>query len=694
MRVHATDRIRNVALVGHGQSGKTSLAEAMLYAARVTDRLGSVDAGNTVSDADPEEVARKISISLALLPLEWGEYKVNLLDCPGYADFAGEVACALRAADAALVVVDASSGVGVQTERHAAAAKDRGLARMIVITKLDKEHTDFARTLAEVEKELGCRAVAVTVPIGEQAGLRGVVDLVKGTAWLASDGKETEGPVPEDMAGVVEEYRRRLIEAAAESDDRLMEKYFEEDTLAPEEIARGLRAATISGAVTPAAVAVGPRMLGIHALLDSVVANLPAPHEMPPASGVDPRTGQTVSRKCDPQEPLSAVVFKTTTDPYAGRLSYFRVYSGTLHSDSQVYNATRGERERVGSLLVPVGRKHEGVPQVTAGDMGLVAKLHNTLTGDTLCDEGNQVQLPGIELPRAVFAVAIRAKSRADEDKVGSALGRLAEEDPTIRFSLNPETKETVLEGLGDLQLEVVVSRLQRKFGVEVETGAPKVAYRETIKAPIRVQGKHKKQTGGRGQYGDVWVQVEPLPRGAGFEFVDAVKGGAVPRNFIPAVEKGLREACEHGVLAGYPVVDIRCTLDDGSSHPVDSSDLAFKIAGSLALQKALEEAGSILLEPIAEVEVVVPAEQMGDVIGMLNAKRGSILGMEPKGSMQVVRALVPIAEMAQYASELRSLTGGRGTYTMQFSHYQEVPPHLAQGIIEAARREREQAKS
>ncbi len=681
-------------LVGHGQSGKTSLAEAMLYAAKVTERLGSVDAGNTASDADPEEVARQISISLALLPFEWGEHKINLLDTPGYADFAGEVGCGMRVADGVVVVVDAASGVGVQTERYSTAAAERGLPRLIVITKLDKEHTDFARVLGEVQKELGCNPVAVSIPLGEQTGLRGVVDLVKGVAYRAEDGKETQIPIPEEAAGVVEEYRRKLIEAAAESDDKLMEKYFEKDTLTPEEIARGLRAATLAGRVAPTAAAAGPRMVGAHALLDCIVGNLPGPNKAPAATGTKPRGGEQVTRACDPQAPMSALVFKTTADPYAGRLSYFRVYSGALHSDSAVYNATRSERERVGPLLSPVGRKNEGVPQVAAGDVGLVAKLHTTLTGDTLCDEANPIVLPGMELPRPVFSVAISAKSRADEDKVSAALVRLSEEDPTIRFSLNPDTKETLLEGLGDLHLEIVVARLQRKFGVEVQTGVPKIAYRETIRGGVRVQGRHKKQTGGRGQFGDVWVKVEPLPRNAGFEFVDGVRGGSVPRNFIPAVEKGLREASDHGILAGYPVIDIRCTLDDGSSHPVDSSDMAFKIAGSLALHRALEEAGSILLEPVAEVEVVVPAEHMGDVIGMLNSKRGSILGMEPKSSMQVVKALVPISEMASYASELRSLTGGRGSYSMQLSHYQEVPPHLAQGIVEAAKREKEQSRS
>jgi elongation factor G len=694
MRVHSSDRLRNVALVGHGQSGKTSLAEAMLYAAGVTERLGMVEAGTTVSDSDPEEVARKISISLALLPLEWGECKLNVLDSPGYADFMGEVACALRAADGVMVVVDAANGVGVQTERYAAMAAERGLARMAAITKLDKEHTDFARTLAEIRERLGCNAVAVTLPIGGETALRGVVDLVKGIAYLAGDGKESEAPIPEEMGDLVAEHRAKLMEAAAEADDGLMEKYIEEEELSPEEIVRGLRAATVAGKVVPTVVACGTRMLGVRVLLDTIVADLPGPLDSGPVSGKNPRTGEPMTRPQDPQAPLSALIFKTTTDPYAGRLSCFRVYSGTVHSDSSVYNATRGERERIGPLLVSVGKRSEGVPSVAAGDMGLVAKLHGSLTGETLCDESNPVALPEIAFPRAVFSVAVKARSRADEDKVGTALSRLEEEDPTMRFSLNPDTKETILEGMGDLHLEVVVARLQRKFGVEVQTGAPKIPYRETIRQSVRVQGRHKKQTGGRGQFGDVWVRVEPLPRGTGFEFVDGVRGASVPRNFIPAVEKGLREASGRGVLAGYPVIDIRCTLDDGSSHSVDSSDMAFKIAGSIALQRALEEGGSTLLEPIVGVEVVVPAEHMGDVIGGLNSKRGSILGMEPRGNVQVVRALAPLAEMATYASELRSLTGGRGSYSMQFSHYQEVPAHLAPGIIAAAKQQREQQAS
>jgi elongation factor G len=470
-----------------------------------------------------------------------------------------------------------------------------------------------------------------------------------------------------------------------------MMKYLDGEPLTAEEIVQGLRAATVAGKIVPVVALSGEKALGVKALFDVVTGNMPAPSEGPAAKGTNPKNQQEETRAAKPDAPLSALVFKTTADPYAGRLTYFRVYSGTLHSDSQVYNSTKTERERIGTLFCPVGKKQEGVAAVAAGDIGLVAKLHATVTGDTLCDEATPIVLPAIEFPIPVFSLAISAKSRADEDKVGAALARLSEEDPTIKFAMNADTKESVLSGLGDLHLDVTVSRMHRKFGVEVQTGAPKIPYRETIRGKSRVQGRHKKQTGGRGQFGDAWVRFEPLPRGGGFEFVDEVKGGSVPRNFIPAVEKGIREAIDKGPLAGYPLVDFRAILDDGSSHPVDSSDMAFKMAGQLALQKGIEEAGAMLLEPVVEVDVTMPAEQMGDVIGVLNSKRASISGMEPKGSSQLVRAQVPLAEMANFASELRSITAGRGGYSMQFSHYQELPAHLAQGVIAAAKQEKEQ---
>ena len=692
MKVYKTDLLRNVALIGHGQSGKTSLTEVALSYAGLTDRLGSVEEGTTVSDSDPEEISRKTSISLAFLPFEWEGRKINLLDTPGYADFGGEVSAALRVADGAVLVVDAAAGVEVQTERYFEAATQKGLPRLIAISKLDRENTDFARALSGVRKSLRCNAVAVSIPVGSEAKLSGVIDLVKGVCYTASQGKESEGPIPEDMAALVDEYRDKLIEAAAEANDELMEKYLEEETLSPKEIVQGLRAATLAGKVVPTLAVSGSKTVGIRSLLNTVVADLPAPNEMGPVKGTNPSTGEEQELPVDPDASLGALVFKTTADPYAGRLTCFRVYSGTIHSDAQAYNSSRGERERVGTLLCPVGRKQEAVSVVPAGDIGLVAKLHATVTGDTLCDESDPITLTGIDFPVPVFSLAISAKSRSDEDKVGSALARLSEEDPTIQFAMNPDTNESILSGVGDLHLEVTVSRLQRKFGVEVQTGAPKIPYRETVRGSARVRGRFKRQTGGRGQFGDVWVRLEPRERGAGFEFVDAVKGGSVPRNFIPAVEKGIREAMTKGVLAGYPMTDMRASLDDGSSHPVDSSDMAFKIAGSIALKKAAEEAGVILLEPVVEVDVTTPGDGMGDVIGVLNSKRASILGMEPRGTAQVVRATVPLAEMVNFASELRSITGGRGAYSMQFAHYQEVPAHLAPAIVESTKKDKEES--
>ncbi len=690
MKVYKTDLLRNLALIGHGQSGKTSISEVALSYAGLTDRLGSIEEGTTVSDSDPEEISRTTSISLTILPFEWEGCKVNLLDTPGYADFGGEVAAALRVADGAVLVVDAAAGVEVQTERYSEDATEKGLPRLIAVNKLDRENTDFARTLAEVRQSLRCNAVAISIPVGSEANLRGVVDLVKGVCYTASEGKESEGPIPDDMAATVDEYRDKLVEAAVEADDELMEKYLEEETLSPKEIVQGLRAATLAGKVVPTLALSASKMLGIRSLLNTIVADLPAPNEMGPVKGTNPRTGEEQERSVDPDASLSALVFKTIADPHAGRLTCFRVYSGTIHSDTQTYNANRDERERLGTLLCPVGRKQEAVSVVPAGDIGLVAKLHATVTGDTLCDESDPITLPGIDFPLPVFSLAISAKSRSDEDKVGGALARLSEEDPTIRFAMNPDTKESILSGVGDLHLEVTVSRLQQKFGVEVQTAVPKIPYKETVRGSARVQGRFKRQTGGRGQFGDVWVRLEPRGRGEGFEFVDAVKGGSVPRNFIPAVEKGIREAMVKGALAGYPMTDFRATLDDGSSHPVDSSDMAFKIAGSIAWQKAAEEAGVILLEPIVEVDVSIHGDQMGDVISVLNTKRASILGMEPRGGSQVVRATAPLAEMANFASELRSITGGRGAYTMQFSHYQEVPAHLAPAIVEATKKEKE----
>jgi len=693
MKRHPTEQIRNVALIGHGGAGKTSLAEAMLFQAQVIDRLGAVEAGTTVSDADPDEIERKVSISAALLPHEWGEHKINLLDTPGYADFMGEVVGALRVSDGALVVVDAVSGVEVQTERYAQMARAAEIPCVAVVTKMGKEHADFEQAVEQIGRMAGVQAVALQLPIGSEADFKGLVDVLTGQALTYSDGQASRGDPPAEMADRLEAARESVMEAAAEADDELTEKYLEEGALSADEIRSGLRRSVLAGKVVPVLCADALARIGVDAVADAAAALLPSPAERPEVKGTNPKSDAEETRPPSPDAPLAALVFKTEADPFAGKLSFFRVHSGTAHSDSNVFNATRDSKERIGQVLVPRGKQQEAVAQVPAGDMGVVAKLHDTVTGDTLCDEAKPIVLPAPELPEPVLSVAVTAKTKGDEDKIGPALNRLAEEDATMRVSVDSQTRETLLAGMGDLHLEVIIDRLKRKFNVEVERGTPKVPYKETVRRTAKAQGRYKKQTGGRGQYGDVWIELEPRARGEGYEFVDKIVGGVVPRNYIPAVEKGIREAMERGVVAGYPMVDVRTTLYDGSYHSVDSSDMAFKIAGSMALQAAVADAGAVLLEPIMEVEVTVPDAQMGDVIGQINAKRGRILGMEPAASGQLVRAQVPLAEMFQYATELRSMTGGRGSYTMRFSNYEEVPDHIAQGIIAEAKRRREEGE-
>jgi len=692
MKRHAIEHIRNFAVIGHGGSGKTSLAEAMLFGAGVSDRLGTIEAGNTVGDSDPDEVERSISINAALLPHEWRDHRLNLLDTPGYADFVGEVISCLRVADGAIVVLDAAAGVEVQTERYWELAAQQGIIPIIVVNKMDKEGADFASAVAAARDRLDCNAVPTHVPIGSAQGFRGAVDLISEQAVVYSDGKGSREQPPAEMADEIAAAREQLMEAAAEADDELTEKYLEQGSLTPEEMRAGLRAATLAGRVVPVIPAAATSNIAVDLAAEVVIAYLPSPAETPPPTATAADGEQQVELGADPEQPLAALVFKTMADPYAGRLTAFRVYSGAMHSDSNVYNASRRRRERVGQIFVPRGKQQQAVPAVGAGDIGVVAKLQETLTGDTLCDEQRQVSLPAFDFPEPVLAVAIQPKTKGDEDKVGAALDRLREEDTTIGVSVERDTRETLLSGMGDLHLEVIVGRLRRKFGVEVETGTPRVAYKETITKTVEVEGRHKRQTGGRGQYGDVRLRLEPLEPGAGFEFVDKISGGVVPKNYIPAVEKGIVEAMQRGVQAGYPLVDLRATLYDGSYHNVDSSDMAFKIAGSMALQKGAAEAEPRLLEPIMNVEVAVPDQYMGDIIGHLNGKRGRIQGMEPgPAGMQMVMAQVPLAELFAYATELRSMTQGRASYTMKPSHYEGVPAHIAQRIVEDAKQRKEE---
>ena len=690
MRTYPVDRIRNVAVVGHGGVGKTTLVEALLFAAGAVERMGRVDDGTTTTDFDPEEVRRKMTINTATAPVEWQDHKVNLLDTPGYPDFVGEAYAALRVADAAVFVVDALSGVQVQTEKLWKVAQSRGLPRFVFVNRLDRENADFARAVEALAGRFGAHTVPLAFPIGREAKVEGVVDLVSMRAYRTDGGAPRELDLPEDVREEASRWRDKLVEEAAEGDDALVEKYLETGELTPEEVLQGLRAGVRSSRVVPVLCGVATAATGVRLLLDALVQLAPSPADREPERTTD---GQTLP--CDPAGPLAALVFKTMADPYVGRLSYFRVYSGTLRSDSQVYNANKERTERVGQLYVLRGKHQIPVAEVAAGDLGAVAKLGETQTNDTLCGKDRPLRLRPIEFPRPAIAMTVEPKSKQDEDKLGQALARLAEEDPTLHVEHDPESKKTILSGLGESHLEIVADRLRRKFHVDVQLGQPHVPYRETVRRKATAEGRYVKQTGGRGQYGVCTIEIEPLPRGAGYEFVDKIFGGAIPQQFRPSVDKGVRKAMEEGVLAGYPVVDVRVTLVDGKTHPVDSSDIAFQIAGSLAFKKAAEQAGVVLLEPIMTVAVTVPDDLVGDVIGDLNGKRGRIQGMEPNGDgTTTVRALVPMAEMLRYASDLRSITGGRGSFEMAFSHYEEAPAPVAQKVVEEAARQREAAQA
>ena len=692
MKRYPADRIRNVAVAGHGGTGKTSLVEAMLFAAKAVDRHGRVEDGTTTTDFDAEEIRRKITVNAALAPLEWQETKLNLIDTPGYPDFIGEVVGALRAVESVLVAVDATAGVEVQTDKVWSLADRERLSRVVVVSRLDREHAAFPRVVEGVAERFGRGAIPVQWPIGAAGSFNGVIDLVTMTA-LTPSGSVTLDTLPSDVTAAAQAARDRLAEAVAETDDRLTETYLEEGELAPEALVAGLQAGIQAGTLLPILCVAAPRGIGIPALLDALIRWLP-PSSRRKALGARAKGGETeLTAAADGV--LAAQVFKTMADPYVGKLSYFRVFSGTFKSDSQVWNANKGRAERVGQLFWLRGKHQEPSSEIGAGDIGAVAKLAETGTGDTLTDKDRAVTLPPIEFPKPAMAMAVEPKSKVDEDKLSTALARLMEEDHTLRVQRASEMKQTVISGMGEPHLEIVADRLKRKFGVDVTLSVPRVPYRETVRAHARVQGRYKRQTGGRGQYGDCWIELDPRGRTEGYEFVDKIHGGAIPRNFIPSIEKGITEAMEEGMVAGYPVIDVRVTLVDGSYHEVDSSDMAFKIAGSMAFKKAMQEAKPVLLEPIASVAVQVPDDQMGDIIGDLNSKRARIQGMEPGGDgTSVVRAQVPMAEMLRYASDLRSITGGRGTFEMEFSHYDEVPAHIADRVIAEAKKQKEAVES
>ena len=685
MKDYPAEKIRNVALVGHSGTGKTSLAEGLMFAAGATNRLGRIEDHSTISDWDPDEQKRGFSLNLSILPLEWDGYKINLLDTPGYMDFMGEVKCGLRAADTALIVLDASSGVQVGTEFAWRFADELGLPRAILVNRMDRDNADFSGTLEQIQSHWGNKCLALQLPIGAQQGFQGVVDLLTMKAYIGDKGEE--GDIPAEIASQADQLREKLIESAAESDDALIAKYLEGEELTAEELAKGVRDGIAAGNLVPILTGSATKVIGARRLLDSIASLFPSPVDRPVS--VDGK-----DLVADPAKPLAALVFKTTADPYVGRLSYFRVLSGTFKSDSHVWNANRNADERIGAVYHIVGKAQEQASQITAGDIGAVAKLADTHTGDTLCARDNAVTLEPISFPQPSFSAAITPKTKADLDKMGTALHRIVEEDPSLRLERSADTGEMILSGLGDSHVEVALEKIHRKFGVDLDMHMPKVPYRETVKATAQAEYTHKKQTGGHGQFARVALEVETLPRGTGFEFINKTVGGVVPKQYIGSVEKGVTEALSDGILAHYPIVDMRVTLYDGKEHPVDSSDIAFKLAAAQAMKKGAQDAQPCLLEPIMNMQITVPEANTGDIISDLNGKRARVLGMTPSGTMTMIDAQAPLAEVQRYAADMRSMTQGRGFFTMSLSHYEEVPAHLAQKVIDNANKEREAARA
>jgi elongation factor G len=681
-----TGNIRNVALIAHSGAGKTSLVEAMLFSSGMTDRLGNVQDGTTVTDFEPEEIDRKITITSSLAFCNWNKCRINLIDTPGFINFIEDTKGCLRVVDGAVILVSAISGVKAETEKVWKYACEYEVPRIVFINKMDKDTANFERALDEIQKSFETEPIPLQIPIGAGDSFSGIIDLVAMKAFTLSGNKMTEGEIPADLGDEAMSYRKKLIEKIAESDDALLEKYLEGNELTQEEILSGIKEGSLSRKYIPVSCGAATKNIGTTNLMDTILLCLPSPVEMAtiaPIRGKNPKDNSEILRKPSDSEPLSAYVFKTIADPYAGKLSLFRVYSGTLKADSSTYNSTADAKERIGQVFYLQGKKHVPVQVVGTGEIAVVAKLKETNTGDTFCDEAKPIVLEKVAFANPIISYAIAPKSKGDEEKVSVALHKVLEEDPTLRFSRDEEAKEMLISGMGQVHIEVMLERLKRRFGVEIEMKTPKIPYRETIRGSATVQGRYKKQSGGKGQYGDCHISIEPLPRGAGFEFVDKIVGGAIPRQYIPAVEKGIIEAMHDGVVAGYQTVDLRVTLFDGSYHTVDSSEMAFKIAGSMAIKKAVQEAKPVLLEPIMKTEITIPEESLGAIIGDLNSKRGKVQGVEPQaGGNQKINALVPMSEMLTYANQLHSLTSGRGLYSMEFSHYEEVPAHLAQKII------------
>ena len=680
-----TSKIRNLGIVAHGGAGKTSLSEAILFDTGMIDRLGRVDDGTSTMDFEPEEIKRKISITSALDHCEWQGHSIHIVDTPGYGNFIADTRACMRTLDCAVVILSAISGVKAQTEDIWSWANDFEIPRIAFVNKLDRERASFLRAIDDMEKMLGARGVAIQLPIGIEAAFEGVIDLITMKAcFYAKDGsgKFSEGAIPPEYAEEAARLREQMVETVAEAYDALTEKYLENGDLTVDEIIDGLRVGTMRNTFTPVLCGAATANIGVAHLLDAVCAYLPSPLDRTKAAGLHPKTEEIIERAPDEKEPFSALVFKTTSDPYTGKITIFRVYSGVLNSDSTIFNSTKGVEERIGQIYELEGKKQHPIKQAVAGDIVAVAKLKETVTGDTLCDPNKPIVFEPAKQLLPVISYAIEPKTKADEDKIHNALHRMIEEEPTLESHRDTQTKEFIISGMGQVHLEVIVEKMKRKFGVEVLLKTPKVPYFETIRGAAKVQGKYKKQSGGRGQYGDCWIEMSPNARGEGYVFEDKVVGGVIPRQYIPAVDKGIQDASIEGFLAGYPVVDFRVALYDGSFHTVDSSEMAFKVAGSMAFKKAMELCKPVLLEPIVNMKITVPDDNMGDVIGDLNSRRGKVVGVEPKANSQIIRAIVPMSEVLAYSNDLKSMTSDRGMFSTEFSHYEEVPSHLSQKIV------------
>lgn len=682
--------LRNVALVGHGGAGKTSLAEALLFNSGVVNRLGKVDEGNSVMDFEPEEIRRNVSISTAFHQYPWKKHTVNVIDTPGDANFFADTRSCLQGTDGAIVVIEAIEGLKVQTEQAWEISDQLGIPRFVFVNKMNRERADFFKTFSDISESFETKPLILHIPIGTENDFKGVVDLISQKAYVYDeDGTATATDIPSDLQETVDTHREKLMEDIAEADDSLLEKYLEGEPLTDEELAKGLRTGTLNGTFVPVLCGAATANIAIDLVMDCINACLPSPLEKTPLAAQDAASEEAVEIAPKAEDPFAALVFKTLADPYSGRLSILRVFSGTLNSDSGFYNCTKEKKERFGSLLQIAGKEQKPVASAGPGDILAIAKLKETTTGDTVCEESRKVRFQTLPPSPTLISYAIAPKSKGDEDKIFTSLTKLLEEDPTLKLDRNAETKEIVISGMGQIHIETMVEKLKRKFGVEVELNTPKIPYKETIKKAAKgVVYRHKKQSGGRGQFAEVHFDVSPLSEGSGFEFEEALVGMNVPRNFVPAVEKGIVEAMDTGIQAGYPVVDVKVRFYDGKSHEVDSSEMAFKIAASMCFKKGLEAANPTMLEPIMNVTVTVREDYMGDVIGDLNSRRGKVLGMDAKGKNQVIRALVPMGEIQRYAPDLTSMTGGRGTFVAEFDHYEEVPAHIIQKLVEQEKKE------